>query len=203
MKSPRVSLAKPLAGRSPHRLIMREGVCVGELEVDRFWRRSRESMVEEFGASPSRVFPLLDRLGVPDVLNVTWVFDLRVPAALRGQGIAREALACLFSKTPGLILLQLGPATGARMSQEKRREIYRRLGFSLKETRMSTVRPHAARGAFGRRRGMPRCSCALTPSRQRGFHPGAVQGLTPARSSRRGRFTGRFCLFRLETEAAV
>ena len=131
MKSPRVSLAKPLAGRSPHRLIMREGVCVGELEVDRFWRRSRESMVEEFGASPSRVFPLLDRLGVPDVLNVTWVFDLRVPAALRGHGIAREALACLFSKTPGLILLQLGPATGARMSQEKRREIYRRLGFSL------------------------------------------------------------------------
>ena len=131
MRQSPIALVKPVAGRSPHRLIMREGVCVGELEVDRFWRRSRESVVEEFGASPSEVFPLFDRLGVPDVLNVTWVFDLRVPAALRGQGIAREALACLFNKAPGLILLQLGPATSARMSQEKRREVYRRLGFSL------------------------------------------------------------------------
>ena len=129
-----VSLLKPDLGRSARRLIVREGQVVGELEVERFWNRSRTSMVEAFTDEVERWEPFLAHLGVPDTTNVTWVYDLRVPARLRGQGIARQALACLFEKKPGLILLQVGAATGARMNQEARMQTYQRLGFTLFDT---------------------------------------------------------------------
>lgn len=127
----KVRLVRPTAQRTPHRLILRAGECVGELEIDRYPRQSREKAVAFFGGKPSRVFPLLDKLGVPERFNVAWVFDLRVPAKLRGQGIARQAMATLFANSPGLILLEVGAATGTRMAQRDRRKVYRRLGFTL------------------------------------------------------------------------
>lgn len=130
---PAVRLFRPDPGRSPRRILVRGGRVVGEMEIDRYRERSRLEIAETAadGAEARRLARVLATLGVPSRAALAWVYDLRVAARWRGQGVARQALAQVFSARPGVILLQLGSATGARMAPAARREAYRRLGFHL------------------------------------------------------------------------
>lgn len=130
-----VRLERPSLKQPYDRVISVNGEAVGYMQIQ--WRKdsTADELTEEFEYGEQASGFIRSHFELPERFDCRVVYDLRVDRKMRGQGIARKALQLLRKDTPVLIALQIGPANGARMSMETRREVYRKMGFKIFETK--------------------------------------------------------------------
>lgn len=112
--------------------------------------RSLPDLVASFEGTGAHVRRLQSR-GWPAQIDYTWIHDLRVARDWRGLGLARQILARIQERHPGVLVLTLGAATGTRMAMEERRRVYRRLGFMIWRVAGQEVGLRPPPGVDGRR----------------------------------------------------